>query len=122
MFTCSIKKVDSLMINIDCLGGGGIRGKEAERNLPNVTTKKISERILIYYNFYIFPPFRLLYSIFPPVLREFLLFIFIISQYCPTGLVCPTIWGEAAGPSAPPSRPLCPVLIMKKFKSLKHIF
>ena len=77
-----------------------IRGEEAERNLPNVTTKKNSERILIYYNFYIFHPFRLLYSIFPPVLREFLLFIFIISQYCPTGLVCPTIWGEAAAPSA----------------------
>jgi hypothetical protein len=46
--------------------------------------------------------FLLFYSIFPPIWREFLLFIFIISQYiaqlwrkyCPTDLVCPTICGE----------------------------
>ena len=42
--------------------------------------------IIIYYNCYIEggrQNFRLLYSIFPPILRAFLLFIFIITKYCP---------------------------------------
>jgi hypothetical protein len=46
-----------------------------------VRTKKIRDVLYIfYYKFYIL----ILYFNFHPILRVFLLFIFIISQYCPT--------------------------------------
>jgi hypothetical protein len=50
-------------------------------------------------------------------LTEFVPFIFIISQYCPTvvwseyyptGFVCPTNWGGCRPPRRPPPRPVRP--------------
>jgi hypothetical protein len=56
---------------------------------------------------------RPLDSIFPTKLTEFVPFIFIISQYCPTSFVCPTNWG-GCGPLCPPARyaPVNYVLIL----------
>ena len=75
-----------------------------------VRTKTISECIIIYYNFLYFSSiFDYYIAYFSQILREFLLFIFIISHYRPTvkrilpdwPLVCPTIWVGATAPPYP---------------------